>query len=160
MPIRFDGVPLPDPGLCIRRKWRWGNTAAQRCSSPPERAFPGLVTAGGTMEAAPTMLPLKVGGKSTCRFPLTDWRSKSSPLLPSLKNEDGLRVPGWFVHPVRHPEKLCPRVTPLRHSTDLKRGSLTSMLELAGSKVDEFVELFRGETDRLTEAGTVWQRFV
>ena len=66
----------------------------------------------------------------------------SSPLLPSLKYEDVLRVPGWFVHHVRHPDKPSPRVTQPRHSTDLKRGTLTSMLELAGSKVDGFVELF------------------
>ncbi len=48
-------------------------------------AFPGLVTAGGTIEEARTMLTFKAGGKCTCRFLPTDRRSKSSPLLPSLK---------------------------------------------------------------------------
>ena len=91
-------------------------------------AFPGLVTAGGTMEEARTMLTLKAGGKS-------------SPLLPSLKNEDVLRVPGWFVHHVKHPDKPRPRVTQPRHSTDLKRRTRRSLLALAGCKVDEFVEL-------------------
>ena len=62
--------------------------------------------------------------------------------LPSLQPKDVLRVPGWFVHQVKHPDKPRPRVTLPRHSTDLKRGTLTSMLELAGCKVDEFVELF------------------
>ena len=36
--------------------------------------FPGLVTAGDTMEEARTMLTLKAGGKSTCRFRPTDCR--------------------------------------------------------------------------------------
>ena len=40
-------------------------------------AFPGLVTAGDTMEEARTMLTLKAGGKCTCRFLPTDYRSKS-----------------------------------------------------------------------------------
>ena len=37
-------------------------------------AFPGVVTAGDTMEEARTMLTLKAGGKSTCRFLPTDRR--------------------------------------------------------------------------------------
>lgn len=55
---------------------------------------------------------------------------------------------GWFVHHVsgshyvlKHPDKPRLRVTLPWHGKDLKRGTLTSIIEQAGYKVDEFVEL-------------------
>lgn len=71
--------------------------------------------------------------------------------LPSLKPGQVLRAlqrAGFYVHHIRgsnyylkHPEHPGLRVTLPFHGNDLKRRTLTSIIEQAGFSVDEFLEL-------------------
>jgi len=74
-----------------------------------------------------------------------------SPRLPSAKPSEVLRAlrrAGFFVHHVsgshyvlKHPEKPHLRVTVPFHNRDLKRGTLSSIIEQAGLTPEEFTEL-------------------
>jgi len=71
--------------------------------------------------------------------------------LPSLKPREVLTVlkrAGFFVHHVsgshhvlKHPDHPTRRVTLPYHTRDLKRGTLTSIIEQAGLTTEEFVKM-------------------
>lgn len=71
--------------------------------------------------------------------------------LPSLRPAQVLRVlrqEGFYVHHIKgshyilkHPKKGPLRVTLPMHGSDLKRRTLTSIIDQAGFTVDEFVGL-------------------
>jgi len=70
---------------------------------------------------------------------------------PALKPREVLRAlerAGFFVHHVsgshyvlKHPEKPALRVTLPWHNKDLRRRTLTSIIEQSGYTTDEFLEL-------------------
>ena len=71
--------------------------------------------------------------------------------LPALTPKDVFRVlqrSGFYLHHttgshyiLKHREKPSLRVTLPWHSRDLKRGTLASIIDQAGYKIEEFVEL-------------------
>lgn len=71
--------------------------------------------------------------------------------LPALKPAQGLRAlqrAGFYIHHskgshyyLKHPEKPELRVTLPFHGTDLKRRTLTSIIDQAGLSIDEFLQL-------------------
>lgn len=71
--------------------------------------------------------------------------------LPALKPAKVLRAlqrAGFYIHHIKgshyylkHPDKPELRVTLPYHAADLKRRTLTSIIDQAGLSVDEFIEL-------------------
>lgn len=71
--------------------------------------------------------------------------------LPALRPRrvlHALQRAGFFVHHttgshyvLKHPEKPALRVTIPYHNRDLKRRTLTSIIEQAGMTIDEFIRL-------------------
>jgi predicted RNA binding protein YcfA (HicA-like mRNA interferase family) len=74
-----------------------------------------------------------------------------SPHLPALKPKEVIRAlqrAGFFIHHtsashyiLKHPEHPTLRVTIAYHSRDLKRKTLTSIIEQAGFTNEEFMRL-------------------
>jgi len=74
-----------------------------------------------------------------------------SPRLPGAKPREVLRAlerAGFFVHHVsgshyvrKHPDQPHLRVTVPYHNRDLKRGTLSAIIQQAGLTVEEFVSL-------------------
>jgi len=71
--------------------------------------------------------------------------------LPALKPREVLRAlkrAGFFVHPIagshyvlKHPDHPQRRITLPYHNKDIKRGTLSSVLEQAGLTAEAFIDL-------------------